>query len=572
MHSKKGIISRSQASSLIIGAILLTLTGCAATQQSRFQMPFVPPPLSEPRELALAAEPPSLSPNLYLRSEAPVPLIAQSRLSPLPTPSDLLIAQADDAFRQGRKFYKSGDKDKAREQFDRAVDLMFQASENPGDRTSFVRKFEEIVDNIHRYDLAGLGPARNVETPRFEKSPLEDILEMTFPVDPNLKTKAKEEITATVSQLPLSINDSVLGFINFFSGRGRKTLIAGLQRAGRYRPLIQRILDEEGVPRELIYLAQAESGFYPRAVSNKQATGMWQFVQFRGRQYGLMQTPYSDDRLDPEKATRSAARHLHDLYTHFGDWYLAIAAYNCGPGNVERAVERTGYADFWELRSRKVLPIETTNYVPIILAMTIMAKNPKEYDLVDVLPDPPLEYDVATIASPTHLALVADLTETPVSELQALNPALLKNVAPAGYQLNIPRGTADSLLAALKSVPPERRASWRMHKVASGETLAMICKQYNASPSVIAAANPLELDSLETGDRLVIPQSVVAPPAAVRQPASRRSTKSHTSTPNSSAKRSAKSPSRVSVAPKQKARVGPVAKASGKVPAPAGRS
>src|SRR5579872_5696221 len=205
---------------------------------------------------------------------------------------------------------------------------------------------------------------------------------------------------------------------------------------------------------------------------------MWQFVKFRGQEYGLMQTTYSDDRLDPEKATRSAARHLHDLYGHFGDWYLAIAAYNCGPGCVEKAVERTGFADFWELRSRGVLPIETTNYVPIILAMTIMAKNPEAYDLGGILPDPALEYDVATMSSPTQMALVADLTETPLSELQELNPALLKNVAPAGYQLNVPRGTADSLLAALQTVPPERRASWRMQKVASGETLAMIGKQY----------------------------------------------------------------------------------------------
>src|SRR5262249_5165255 len=164
---------------------------------------------------------------------------------------------------------------------------------------------------------------------------------------------------------------------------------------------------EEGIPPELIHLAQAESGFFPRAVSHKAATGMWQFVQFRGRQYGLMQTPYSDDRLDPEKATRSAARHLRDLFEKFGDWYLAIAAYHCGPGCVERAVERTGYADFWELRSRRTIPIETTNYVPIILAMTIMAKNAKEYGLDGVVPDPPLEYDVAGIAPAPHPAPVA---------------------------------------------------------------------------------------------------------------------------------------------------------------------
>src|SRR6266700_1112211 len=258
-------------------------------------------------------------------------------------------------------------------------------------------------------------------------------MEMTFPVDPKLKTKVREELQATVSQLPLSVNDSVLGFIHFFSGRGKKTMIAGMQRAGRYRPLIQRILDEEGVPQELIYLAQAESGFLPRAVSNKKATGMWQFVQFRGREYGLMQTPYSDDRLDPEKATRSAARHLRDLFEKFGDWYLAIAAYNCGPGCVEKAVEHTGYADYWELRARHAIPAETTNYVPIILALTIMSKNAAEYGLDQIARDQPLEYDTVQVTAPTNLALVGDLTDTPTAELREYNPALLRGVAPGGF-------------------------------------------------------------------------------------------------------------------------------------------
>jgi membrane-bound lytic murein transglycosylase D len=298
---------------------------------------------------------------------------------------------------------------------------------------------------------------------------------------------------------------------------------------------------------------------------------MWQFVKFRGQQYGLMQTPYLDDRLDPEKATRSAARHLRDLYTQFGDWFLAIAAYNCGPGNVQRAVERTGYADFWELRNRRVLPAETTNYVPIILAMTIMAKNAREYDLESVLPDAPLEYEVATMTSSTHLALVADLTETPVSEIQALNPALLKNLAPAGYQLNVPRGTGVSLVAALETVPSDRRASWRMHKVESGETLAMIGKRYGASPTAIAAANRLASDNPEAGDRLAIPQAAVAPSVA-RRPGVRRS--AATTTHNTTAHKGAtkKSAVRAKAAPKPAAKAGTVAKAIHKRPASAGRT
>jgi membrane-bound lytic murein transglycosylase D len=559
------VIDRSHGLLLLNTTILLTAAGCAVPKQSRFQMPFAAPSRVPAGEVTIA-EPPPLPPNVYLASDSPNNAFEQFRRIPVPTPSDMLIVKADEAYQKGKRFYQSGEKERARKQFDRAIDLLFEASENPTDRQGFERKFEETVDGISRYDLAGLGPAVSVEVPRFDKSPLEDILEMTFPVDPKLKTKVKEEVQATVSQLPLSVNDSVLGFIHFFSGRGRQTMIAGLRRAGRYRPLIQRILDEEGVPPELIYLAQAESGFFPRAVSNKQATGMWQFVQFRGREYGLMQTPYSDDRLDPEKATRSAARHLRDLYTKFGDWYLAIAAYNCGPGNVEKAVERTGYADFWELRSRRTLPLETTNYVPIILAMTIMAKNAREYDLDGVIPDPPLVYDVAVMASPTHLALVADLTETPVSEIQALNPALLRNVAPAGYQLNVPRGTANTLIASLQTVPPERRASWRMHKVESGETLAMIGKRYGASPSVIAAANRMESGSPEAGDRLVIPQAAVAP-AVLRKPAARRPA------PAAARKGTARKPAtQSSTTSQQKAKTGAVVKASHKKASSAGRT
>jgi membrane-bound lytic murein transglycosylase D len=439
--------------------------------------------------------------------------------------SDLLMQRADQAYQRGRKFYQNHDEQQARREFDTAIDLMLEASENnPPDRQTFEARLDEMVDAIHRYDLAGLGAGVDVEEARFDKAPLEDILQMTFPVDPKLKDKVKEQVQATVSQLPLSENDAVLGYINYFSGRGHKTLIAGLERAGRYSPMIQRVLQEEGIPQELIHLAQAESGFLPRAVSIKAAAGMWQFVAWRGNQYGLRQTRFTDDRLDPEKATRASAKHLHDLYNIFGDWYLAIAAYNCGPGVVDRAVERTGYADFWELRKRNVLPAETTNYVPIILAMTIMAKNAPEYGLEGVVPDAPVEYDTIEVTSPTHLALVADLTDAPLSELLELNPALLRGVAPGGYELHVPRGSGSALSASLELIPAERRASWRMHKVTSGETLASISKRYGMSPGSIAAANGLTAASPASGKRLVIPAAYREGLAAPRRTVSRQHT------------------------------------------------
>jgi peptidoglycan lytic transglycosylase D len=482
-------------------SVALGISGCSYNKQSKFQTAFLP---STPAPAAAEMEePPALEPNLYLHDE---PAVLVQKVPVAPSEGDLMMQRADQAFLRGKRAYQANDAEQARREFDTAVDLMLAASENhPSERLAFEARLDAMVDAVHRYDLAGLGAGAEVDQAQFEKAPLEDLLQMTFPVDPKLKDKVKEQVQATASQLPLSFNDAVLGYINYFSGRGRRTLIAGLERAGRYRPMIERILQEEGIPQELIHLAQAESGFFPRAISYKAAAGMWQFMAFRGQEYGLMRTAYTDDRLDPEKATRASARHLHDLYNMFGDWYLAMAAYNCGPVAVARAVERTGYADFWELRSRRALPEQTTNYVPIILAMTIMTKNAAEYGLEGVVPEAPQEYDTIAVDAPTHLGLVADLTDAPMPELQDLNPALLKGVAPAGYVLHVPKGTGSTLSASLQMIPAERRASWRMHKVTSGETLAAIARHYGMAGGSIAAANGLKQASPAAGDRLLIP-------------------------------------------------------------------
>jgi membrane-bound lytic murein transglycosylase D len=416
--------------------------------------------------------------------------------------------RAEDRLEAGRKLYQQGDFAGARREFDGAVDILLSTPENVTDRQKLERRLDQMVDRIYRYDLDRLGSGETQQEVVYDKPPLGGILEMTFPTDPNLRPKVKEEIGATVSQLPLEENDAVLSYIHYFStDRGRKTLIAGLRHSGRYRALIQRILDDEGVPQELIYLAQVESGFLPRARSYKKAVGMWQFVQFRGREYGLNQTATTDDRMDPERATRAAARHLRDLYATFGDWYLAMAAYNCGPGCVDHAVQRTGFADFWELRDRNALPRDTRNYVPLILALTIMAKNPKDYNLEDVESDPAVEYDTISVDSPTSLSLIADASERPISEIQELNPSLMKPVAPAGYQIRVPKGASSAVLMALDIIPAVHRSNWRIHRVTNGETLAEIARHYSTPVAAISTANQGMNALPEAGDLLVIPAS-----------------------------------------------------------------
>jgi membrane-bound lytic murein transglycosylase D len=495
-------------------------------------MSFLPP---APKGAAVVdlPEPPPLQPNVFLGADIPAVILNNPPILQRRTQADTTVQRAQRTFQNGKRYYQSKDLANARREFDRAIDLMLEASEQDVvDRQDFERKLDEMVDSIHRYDLGDLGAAAQVEANKFEKAPLEDILQMTFPVDPRLKDKVREQVVATTSQLPLSVNDAVLGYINYFSNRGRRTLLAGLERSGRYRPMIQRILDEEGVPQELIHLAQAESGFIPRAMSRKAAGGMWQFLTWRGNEYGLKQTRYTDDRMDPEKATRSAARHLRDLYHEFGDWYLAIAAYNCGPGVVERAVERTGYADFWELRARGVLPAETTNYVPIILAMTIMEKNSAEYGIEGFPMEPALEYDTVETTAPTSLTLVADILDMPVTELAALNPASLRGMMPESFPLHVPKGSGNQLVAAMQLIPSNHLDAWRMHRVGPGETISSIGKRYNVTGANILAANHLDSPQAVEGDRLLIPAAAraEAPPArkaagvsaAHRRPATRR--------------------------------------------------
>ena len=445
--------------------------------------------------------------------------------------ADDCIRRADRHFNAGRQFYFQGDSASARHEFNEAVGTLLSAPEGITGHSRIERRLEEICDLVYRFDVEKLGAGQKTtdeQAENFDKAPIDEISHMTFQVDSSLAPKLASELNQTSSAIPLDLSDPVLGFVHYFSTpRGRNTLITGLRRSGRYRPLIERIFAEEGVPQELVYLAQAESGFLPRAISYKKAVGMWQFIADTGAIYELDRTASYDERFDPEKATRAAARYLKDLYARYGDWYLAIAAYNCGAGAVDRAVERTGYADYWELVKRHALPRETSNYVPIIVAMTIMGKNPKDYGLEDVVPDSPIEYDTIRLTAPTNLNLVADATLQPVSVIRDLNPALLSSVAPAGYEAHVPKGSAEDARVALESVPANNRQAWRLHHVEAGDTIATIAKSYHLAPERIVAVNS-QADSIEAGDTLLIP-AIYHPEKPRRTVHSRtRPTRSHT--------------------------------------------
>ena len=513
---------------IVLAGMAVFSAGCATTGRSQqFRSFLLPPPVQAQEPTTPLIDPPVLQPDLYsneapfLRDASSVTFVAP----PQPNDTDFLIRQADDHFAAGKQAFADGRPEDARKEFDRSVEVLLQAGAGL-DRNRVERRLEELAETIYRYDAGDLGAAELSDQISYDKAPKDEIPEMTFPVDPSLRSRVIEQIRATASQLPLDArDDSVIGAINFFSStRGKKIIMAGLRRQGRYKAMIERVLSEEGLPQELIFVAQAESGFLPRALSNKKCVGMWQFAAFRGKEYGLQQTVSTRRSHGPGKATRAAARHLHDLYDHFGDWYLAIAAYDCGPGCIDHAVMRTGYADYWMLRKLNVLPKETANYVPVILAMTIMAKNAGDYGLDGVDVDPALQYDTLELPTPTHLALVADALDRPLSEIKDLNPAVLRSVAPAGYRLHVPKGALDALEAAFRVVPPNRRDSWRLHRVGSGETLAALAKRYNAQAALLSSANHGELP--EAGKWAAIPVAYPGDRAARSTTAKRRSHKS----------------------------------------------
>lgn len=451
---------------------------------------------------------------------------------------DNRLNKANLHFSNGRQFYFQGNLTSARREFDTAVQTLLAAPESLPDRKRLERRLDELCDLIYRFDVEKLGAGTDSETEAtFDKAPIDEVSHTTFPVDPSIATRLKSELNQTASGIPLELSDPVLSYVHFFSTeRGKAIFLSGLRRSGRYRPMIQRVLAEEGLPQELIYLAQAESGFLPRAISNKNAVGMWQFIAGTGSIYDLVKTSDLDERFDPEKATRAAAKYLKDLHTRYGDWYLAMAAYNCGAGAVDRAVERTGYADYWELLKRNALPRETSGYVPIIVAMTIMAKNPQDYGLQDVDLDTPVEYDAIQLTAPTNLNLVADAAMQPLSVIRDLNPALLRTVVPSGFRINVPKGSAESSVAAIERVPAANRGAWRLHHVETGDTIETIARAYHLPANKIASVNSASVNSLDQGDVLLIPavyhEPVVKPVrrARVAKASSRPGTRSKKST------------------------------------------
>jgi membrane-bound lytic murein transglycosylase D len=285
-----------------------------------------------------------------------------------------------------------------------------------------------------------------------------------------------------------------------------------LVRGSQYVPRMAKILREEGVPPEFAYgVPIVESGYSLSAVSHAGAVGPWQFIRGTGQRYGLRIDGYVDERRDPEKATRAAARYLRDLYERFGDWHLSLAAYNSGEANIERIQNWKGCDDFWEMRDRGYLPNETSEYVPRVLAAVEVVQSAEEYGF-SIPASAPTRFDVVEVTRPVSLQAVAQLCGSDIETIKELNPALKRGVVPPrGYTLRLPKGTAERFEVAFASyrepaplvVRPRSRAT---HRVRRGETLSSIARRYGVSTTALMRANGLRRASrVQAGQTLRVP-------------------------------------------------------------------
>jgi membrane-bound lytic murein transglycosylase D len=431
-----------------------------------------------------------------------------------------LLKQVDALYQAGVQDYGADKMDRAKDEFDQALSLLLTSGLDIQGDDRLSTEFDHLVENTYNLETAALQRGGALSSHAYEPAPIESFAGLTFPVDPNVRERAQHEVASVQSDLPLTSNDYVSGALTYLQNHARHYVQRVLDGRSVYGPMIEQTLKEEGLPGDLIYLAAGESAFNPFALNDKSgAKGIWQFMVGTGELYGLKKNRWVDEREDPVKSTRAAARCLKDLYQTYGDWFLAMAAYDWNPNGVQRAIEKTGYADYWKLRELGALPSETQNYVPIFVAIALIAKDPQAYGFQSPA-NPPVATDSVRVSEPVDLRLVAGLIDHPVEELVRLNPSMLTWVTPPNdpaFTLNLPAGTKDVYEKAIAAIPQGQREWWRAYRVESGETVAAVARKFHVSESTLSETNHLSAGSeVEPGVHLVIPVSPSSQASLVR--------------------------------------------------------
>jgi len=442
---------------------------------------------------------------------------AQAPVSPAPPdPVVALIATSQDHFTAGERELKLGHLDRARVEFDRAVDVLLESPYGARTDVRLREHFDRLIDRINAHEVTALAQGDGFSETRTEPASIDEILAIaTFP-KPETKASTEEavkaDLAATEHDVLIPQNAKVLAAVELLSGRLREYVQDSLVRGSKYLPMIQNVFRAEGLPLDLAYIPVIESGFKMNALSKASAKGPWQFMKPTAKDHGLKTDWYIDERSDPEKATVAAAKYLKTLHRMFnGDWHLVLAAYNGGLGRLQRALRSSGRDDFWSLaESQRYLPRETREYVPLILAAIIVAKNPAqygfEYTAAEAVP-----YDKVAVPRAVDLRRVAEWTGATIDEIQTLNPELRRWTTPVkypDYEVKVPAGTADKLLARLTGAPASELGSFNWYTVKRGETLSSVARKLRVARVDLAEANHLSVRSaIRPGQDLIIPRA-----------------------------------------------------------------
>jgi membrane-bound lytic murein transglycosylase D len=453
------------------------------------------------------------------------PAAVQTEAAPPPTdPVLTLIEESDQHFKAGQAELHQGHVASAKREFDRAVTLLMESSYGGRTEPRIREHFDRLVDRISAFEIHALADGDGFTEQRYEPASIDELLAVSTmfpqePATPELQETVAEDLQTIAHDIPIPLNQKVLSYISLFQGRLRDFIQEGLTRGSQYLPMIQSVFRAEGLPLDLAYIPLIESAFKPNALSRAKAKGVWQFMRGTALENGLRADWYIDERSDPEKATSAAAKYLTTLSKMFdGDWHLALASYNGGPGRVQRAMVRGRQTDFWKLSARgRLLPRETREYVPMILAAIVIARNPAQYGFA-FEPAEPRRHEIVTLPGPVDLRRVAEWTDTTIDEIQTLNPELRRWTTPVrdpAYQLKVPAGTAELVTAKLSESAETELASLRWYTVRKGETLAIIARKLKVSRTDLAEANYLRTSSrVAAGQRLIVPHEATVLMAA----------------------------------------------------------
>ncbi len=435
---------------------------------------------------------------------------------PVEDPVAALIAASDSHFKAGQRELERGHHDAARQEFDQAVNILLESPYGGRTEPRIRDHFDRLIARISAYELKAIAEGDGFAEKTYEAATIDELLALsrTFGTPPpakELETRVESDLAAQEHDIEIPLNRRVLAYIQLFQGRLHDFIEEGLRRGSKYLPMIQSVFRAEGLPLDLAYVPLIESAFNPNALSRAKAKGVWQFMSGTAAENGLRRDWYIDERSDPAKATAAAARYLKTLSNLFsGDWHLVLASYNGGPGRLQRAIKRTGIENFWALAEKpNLLPRETREYVPMILAAIVIARNPAQYGF-EFQPEEPPAYEEITVSRPIDLRRIAEWAGTTIEAIQALNPELRRWTTPVRdeqYQLKVPAGTAEVVKARLQETPPVELASLKWYTVKRGETLAAIARKLNVGRTDLAEANYLPVTAkLTPGQKLIVPR------------------------------------------------------------------